>query len=81
MTHNAIHNRLYWLCFKVGDDYKLSPYRCESRQAALRHGMEHVLDRELVAVFSEDVGLSIPQMLELAPMLPPVGSHWWTPPQ
>jgi hypothetical protein len=67
-----------WL--KVGDEYKLSPYRCESRQAALRHGMEHVLDRELVAVFSEDVGLSIPQMLELAPMLPPPGSALMRPP-
>tara|TARA_E500000178_G_C16606763_1_gene567175 strand:- start:29 stop:151 length:123 start_codon:yes stop_codon:yes gene_type:complete len=35
------------------------------------------LDLELVAVFSEDVVLSIPQMLELAPVLPPVGSEWW----
>ena len=39
--------KLYWLAFKVGDEYKLSPYRCESRQDAMRHGMEHVLDREL----------------------------------
>ena len=35
------------------------------------------MDLELVAVFSEDVVLSIPQMLELAPVLPPVGSEWW----
>ena len=54
--------KLYWLAFKVGDEYKLSPYRCESRQDAMRH----VLDRELVAVFSEDAGLSIEEMLDLA---------------
>lgn len=72
--------KLYWLAFKVSDTYKLSPYRAESRQDALRHGMEHVLDRELVAVFSEDVGLSIPQMLELAPVLPPPCSEMWRPP-
>ena len=74
-----METKLFWLAFRVGDTYKLSPFHCETRQQAIHHGMEHVLDRELVAVFSEDVGLSIEQMLELAPMLPPVGSHWWTP--
>ena len=49
-----MENKLYWLCFKVGDDYRLSPYSCESRQKALHHGMEHVLDRQLVAVFSNE---------------------------
>jgi len=63
--------KLYWLAFKVGNDYRLSPYQGESRQDALRHGMEHVLDRELVAVFSEDIGLNQAQMLGLAPFLPP----------
>nr|BDD44916.1 hypothetical protein 8 [bacterium] len=72
--------KLYWLCFRVGDDYKLSPYRAESRQEALRHGMEHVMDQELVAVFSEDVGFSHEQMLQLAPVLPPPGSPMWRPP-
>ena len=76
-----METKLFWLAFRVGDEYKLSPYRAGSRQEALRHGMEHVLDRELVAVFSEDVGLSVPQMLELAEVLPPVGSHWWSQPQ
>ena len=71
--------KLYWLAFKVGDDYKLSPYRAESRQDALRHGMEHVLDRELVAVFSDDVTLTLDQMLDLAPVLPPPGSPMWRP--
>ena len=73
--------QLFWLAFRVCDTYKLAPYHCETRQQAIHHGLEHVLDRELVAVFSEDVGLSIPQMLKLAPMLPPVGSHLWTPPE
>ena len=72
-----MENKLFWLCFRVGDSYKLAPYHCETRQQAIHHGLEHVLDRELVAVFSEDVGLSIEQMLELAPCLPPVGSEWW----
>ena len=49
---------LYWLCFKDGDGYELSPYRAETRQDALRHGMEHVLDRELVAVFSDNLTLT-----------------------
>ena len=48
------------------DEYWLTPYRAESRQHALRHGMEHVLDRELVAVFSEDTDLNLSprQMLD-----------------
>ena len=72
--------KLYWLAFKVGDEYKLSPYRAESRQDALRHGMEHVLDRELVPVFSDDLTLTHDQMLELAPVLPPPCSAMWQPP-
>ena len=71
--------KLFWLAFKKGDDYWLSPYRAESRQDALRHGMEHVLDRELVALFSEDVDLSVEQMLELAPALRRPGSLLWGP--
>ena len=69
--------KLYWLPFKVGDEYKLRPYRAESRQDALRHGMEHVLDRELVAVFSDDLTLTHAQMLQLAPVLPPPCSAMW----
>lgn len=74
-----METKTYWLAFRVGDIYKLSPFHCETRQQAIHHGLEHVIDRVLVAVFSEDVGMSIPQMLELAQMLPPVGSHWWRP--
>ena len=73
--------KLYWLAFKKGDDYWLSPYRAESRQDALRHGMEHVLDRELVAVFSDEMNLTVPQMLELAEILPPPGSPLMRPPE
>ena len=70
----AMKGKLYWLAFKKDDEYWLSPYRAESRQDALRHGMEHVLDRELVAVFSEDTELSPNQMLDLASIMPRPGS-------
>ena len=73
-------NKLFWLCFRVGDNYRLSPYCCESRQQALHHGMEHVLDRELVAVFSNDGTLEFDEMLRLAPLLPRPGSPMWRPP-
>ena len=76
-----METKLYWLCFRVGDDYKLSPYRCESRQEAMRHGMEHVLDRELVAVFSDDLSLTHDQMLDIAPVLPPPYSTMWRQPE
>ena len=73
-------NTLYWLTFKAGDDYMLSPYLAESRQEALHHGMQHVLDRELVAVFSNDTTLEFDEMLRLAPLLPRPGSPMWRAP-
>jgi len=76
MTRN-----LFWLAFKVGDNYRLCPYRAESRQDAVRHGMEHVLDRELVAVFSDEASLTFHQMLDLATVLPRPGSPMWRPPE
>ena len=66
--------QLFWLAFKAGDDYILSPYLAESRQEALHHGMEHVLDQELAAVFTGELGFTEEQMLELAQVLPPPGS-------
>jgi hypothetical protein len=75
----SMTRKLYWLAFKVGDQYKLSPYRCESRQDAMRHGMEHVLDRELVAVFSEDAGFTIEEMLDLATFMQRPGSVFLRP--
>ena len=74
-------SQLFWLCFRQGETYELSPYRAENRQDALRHGMEHVLDRELVAVFSNDGTLEFDEMLKLAPHLPPPGSAMWRPPE
>ena len=76
-----MEDSLFWLCFKHGDTYELSPYRAENRQDALRHGMEHVMDRELVAVFSDELTLTHEQMLKLAPYLPPPGSAMWRPPE
>ena len=76
-----MENKLFWLAYRVGDDYKLSPFHCETRQQAIHHGLELVLDRELVAVFSDDVTLTLDQMLELAPVLPRPGSPMWRPPQ
>ncbi len=29
-----MENKIYWLAFKVGDEYKLSPYRSESGRPA-----------------------------------------------
>ena len=71
---------LYWLCFKVGDSYELCPYRAESRHHALRHGMEHEPDLTLLAVINDEMNLSVPQMLELAEVLPPPGSALMRPP-
>ena len=76
-----MEDSLFWLCFKDGDTYELSPYRAETRHDALRHGMEHVLDRELVAVFSDNLTLTQDEMLKLAPHLPPPGSAMWRPPE
>ena len=53
----------------------------ENRQDALGHGMEHVLDRELIAVFSEDAGLTVEQMLGLARFSPLPGSLLWRAPE
>ena len=72
---------LFWLCFKDGSTCELSRYRAESRHDALRHGMEHVLDRELVADFSDNLNLTHEQMLKLAPYLPPPGSAMWRSPE
>ena len=69
---------LFWLCFKDGDSYELSPYRAETRHDALRHGMEHVLDRELVAMFSDNLTLTQDEMLKLAPPLLALVSREWS---
>ena len=72
-------HKLFWLAFKVGDNYRLCPYRTGSRQAAMQIGMECFLDRELVAVFSDEIGFSFEEMLDLARVMPPPGSLLWRP--
>ena len=44
----------------------------------MRYGRQHVLYRELVAVFSNDLPLTTAQMLELAPVLQQAGSPLMT---
>jgi len=65
---------LFWLAFKSGDNYTLSPYWVEARQEVLHHGMEHVLDQELAAMFTSELGFTGEQMLEPAQVLPPPAS-------
>ena len=57
-------------------------HRIARRHVNWQHAMgwmEHVLDRELVAVFSDDVTLTLDEMLDLAPVLPRPGSPIWRP--
>ena len=70
--------KLWWLAFKAGDDYKLSFCPATSQQDAVRYCRQHVLYRELVAVFSNDLPLTPAQMLELAPVLQQTGSPLMT---
>jgi len=41
--------------------------------------MECFLDRELVAVFSDEIGFSFEEMLDLARVMSPPGSLLWRP--
>ena len=66
--------QLFWLAFKLGDEYTLCPFWAESRQEALHHGMEHVLDQALAGVFTDELGFTEEQMLVLARVLPPPSS-------
>ena len=79
-AHAPMAQQMFWLAFKAGDDYTLCPYWAESRQQALHHGMEHMLDQELAAVFTEELGFTKVQILELSGVMPPIGSPWCTPP-
>ena len=67
---HLISRKLFWHAFRVGDIHKLLPFQCATRLQAIPHGLEQVLDRELVCVFSDDLALTVPQMLDLAQMLP-----------
>ena len=61
---------LYWLVYCDGQKHQVGPHDAETRQLALRHGLEHVTDMTLLAVISDEMNLSVPQMLELADVLP-----------
>lgn len=75
-----METKLYWLVFWDGQRHHVAPHHAETRQLALRHGMEHHLDVELKAVISDEMNLGVPQMLELAEILPPPGSPLMRPP-
>ena len=72
---------LYWLVYWDGHKHHVGPHRAETRQLAVRHGLEHVTDKTLLAVISDEMNLSVPQMLELAEVLPPPGSPLMRPPE
>ena len=75
-----MNNPNYWLCFWDGHQSRLEPTNALSREAAIREGLEFSRDY-LTAVFSSEIGFTHAQMLELAEVMPPIGSHWWTQPQ
>ena len=68
---------LYWLIFWDGQEHHVAPHRAETRQLALRHGLEFELTGTLAALISDDHQLTIDQMLLLATVLPPPGSNQW----
>ena len=76
-----METKLCWLIYWDGHKHHVAPHRAETRQLATRHGLEHVVDMELKAVISDEMNLSVPQMLELAEVLPPPGSPLMRPPE
>ena len=71
---------LYWLVYWDGHKHHVGPHRAETRQLAVRHDLEHEPDMTLLAVISDEMNLSVPQMLELAEVLPPPESLVMRPP-
>ena len=72
--------KLYWLLLWDGHKHHFAPHRAVTRQLAVRHGLEHVPDKTLLAVISDEMNLSVPQMLELVEVLPPSRSPMLRPP-
>ena len=64
-------HHLYWLVYWDGHQHHVGPHRAETRELATRHGLEHEPGLQLKAVISHDMNLTVPQMLELAELLPP----------
>ena len=76
-----METKLYWLVFWDGHKHHVDPHRAPTREAATRHGLEHHPGMTLKAVISDREGLTIPQMLELAEVIPPPGSALMRPPE
>ena len=72
-------NTLFWLCFSGENGTRIEPSKAQSREEAIREGLEFELTDKLTAVFSRECGFSHAEMVELADVLPPLGSHWWSP--
>lgn len=76
----AMNNPTYWLCFWDGHQLRLEPTSAASREAAVREGLEFSQDY-LTAVFNSKIGFTHAQMLELAEVMPPIGSPLMRPPE
>ena len=70
MLHAMTETKLYWLVYWDGHKHHVGPHRAETRELAVRHGLEHEPGMTLKAVISDEMNLSVPQMLELADVLP-----------
>ncbi|RCL52249.1 MAG: hypothetical protein DBW85_06910 [Synechococcus sp. MED-G71] len=73
-----MNNPNYWLCFWDGHQSRLEPTNASSREAAVLEGLELSRDH-LTAVFNSEIGFTHAQMLELAEVMPPIGSPLWQP--
>ena len=76
-----MENKLYWLVLWDGHKHHVGPHLAATREAATHHGLEHYPGMTLKAVISDRDELTIPQMLDLAEVLPPPGSPMWRPPE
>ena len=76
-----MENKLYWLVLWDCQKHHVRPHQAATREAATHHGLEHYPGMTLKAVISDRDELTIPQMLELAEVLPPPGSPMWRPPE
>ena len=72
--------KLFWLVYSDGHKHHVGPHWAATRELATRHGLEHEPGMTLLAVISDDMNLTVPQMLELAEVLPPSGSPLMRPP-
>ena len=76
-----METKLYWLVLWDGHKHHVGPHRATTREAVTHHGLEHYPGMTLKKVISDRDELTIPQMLDLAEVLPPPGSPMWRPPE